>query len=293
MNAKVNITNRAGASFPVRRMQFDFNNVPEYWMDGSAGLTHFMTALSALFPAGEKFFIDSVRAVRQHPAIKDNEALQKEISGFIGQEAMHTHEHANFNASAQKFGHDVDCLEQYTHTAIQSFRKSAAFMGKPFGITQQMIDLIGTTALEHFTATIASELLRNEHIQALMTDETMKTMWLWHAVEENEHKAVAYDVFENVFGKGVKAYVARTGGLALAMVVLFLVQSYFVARLLKEDNQLNIESLKDIYTYGYSPSKGIISGMGKEMLAYFKPGFHPNDLDTVSLLEHWKAKLGF
>ena len=104
MNAKVNISNRAGASFPVRRMNFDFDQVPEYWMNGSAGLTHFMTALSALFPDGEKLFIDSVRAVRYHPAIKDNEALQKEISAFIGQEAMHTQEHVGFNASAQKYG---------------------------------------------------------------------------------------------------------------------------------------------------------------------------------------------
>lgn len=292
MNAKVTINNRAGASFPVRRMQFDFDAVPEYWMNGSAGLTHFMTALSALFPAGEKFFIDSVRAVRQHPAIKDNEALQKEISGFIGQEAMHTHEHAGFNQSAQKYGHDVDRLESYTDKVIQTFRKTAAFAGKPFGLTQPMIDLIGTTALEHFTATIASELLRNGHIQALMKDETMKTMWLWHAIEENEHKAVAYDVFENVFGKGLKAYTARTGGLLIAMAVLFLVQSYFVARLLKDDEKLNFDSIRDIYSYGYSPSKGIISGMAKEMLIYFKPGFHPNDLDTHSLLEKWKTKLG-
>ena len=293
MNAKVNISNRAGASFPVRRMQFDFNEVPEYWMNGSAGLTHFMTALSALFPAGEKFFIDSVRAVRQHPAVKNNEALQKEISGFIGQEAMHTHEHAGFNASAEKYGHNVSRLEKYTDIVIQSFRKTAAFAGKPFGVSQQMIDLIGTTALEHFTATIASELLRNQHIQELMSDETMKTMWLWHAIEENEHKAVAYDVFEAVFGQGIKAYAVRTGGLALAMVILFFVQSYFVMRLLKDDEQLNLQSLQDIYTYGYSPSKGIITGMGKEMLAYFKPGFHPNDLDTVDLLNVWKAKLGF
>ena len=293
MNAKVNISNRAGASFPVRRMQFDFNEVPEYWMDGSAGLTHFMTALSALFPAGEKFFIDSVRAVRQHPAVKNNEALQKEISGFIGQEAMHTHEHAGFNASAEKYGHNVSSLEKYTDSVIQSFRKTAAFAGKPFGVSQQMIDLIGTTALEHFTATIASELLRNQHIQELMSDETMKTMWLWHAIEENEHKAVAYDVFEAVFGQGIKAYAVRTGGLALAMVILFFVQSYFVMRLLKDDEKLNLQSLQDIYTYGYSPSKGIITGMGKEMLAYFKPGFHPNDLDTVDLLNVWKAKLGF
>lgn len=293
MNAKVNITNRAGASFPVRRMAFEFDQVPEYWMQGSAGLTHFMTALSALFPAGEKFFIDSVRAVRYHPAIKDNQELQKEISAFIGQEAMHTQEHVGFNASAQKYGHDVERLDRYTDKVIQGVRKVFAGVGKPFGITQEMVDLTATTALEHFTATIATQLLRNSHIQELMSDDTMKTMWLWHAIEENEHKAVAYDVFEGVFGQGTKAYLLRTSSLVAAMLTLFVVQNYFLFRLLKEDKQLNLEAFKAIYTYAYSPSKGIITGMGREMLAYFRPGFHPNDLDTVSLLDTWKAKLGF
>ena len=293
MNAKVNITNRAGASFPVRRMDFDFDTVPEYWMNKSAGLTHFMTALSALFPAGEKFFIDSVRAVRQHPSIKDNQELQREISAFIGQEAMHTQEHVGFNASAQKFGHDVDRLDRITDRVIQSTRKVFAFLGKPVGITQEMVDLTATTALEHFTATIASQLLVNPYIQELMTDETMKTMWLWHAIEENEHKAVAYDVFEGVFGRGFKAYALRTGSLVTAMATLFVVQSYFVLRLLQDDKQLNLTSLKDIYIYAYSPSKGVITGMTKEMLVYFRPRFHPNDLDTHELLVSWKAKLGF
>ena len=136
MNAKVNISNRAGASFPVRRMNFDFDQVPEYWMNGSVGLTHFMTGLSALFPDGEKLFIDSVRAVRYHPAIKDNEELQKEISAFIGQEAMHTQEHVNFNASAQKYGHDVATLERRTGVVIQTGRKLFAQLVKPFGMTQ-------------------------------------------------------------------------------------------------------------------------------------------------------------
>ncbi|MDM1491982.1 metal-dependent hydrolase [Acinetobacter indicus] len=293
MNAKVNITNRAGASFPVRRMAFEFDQVPEYWMRDSAGLTHFMTALSALFPAGEKFFIDSVRAVRYHPAIKDNQELQKEISAFIGQEAMHTQEHVGFNASAQKYGHDVERLDRYTDKVIQGARKVFAGVGKPFGITQEMVDLTATTALEHFTATIATQLLRNSHIQELMSNDTMKTMWLWHAIEENEHKAVAYDVFEGVFGQGTKAYLLRTSSLVAAMLTLFVVQNYFLFRLLKEDKQLNLEAFKAIYTYAYSPSKGIITGMGREMLAYFRPGFHPNDLDTFSLLDTWKAKLGF
>ena len=293
MNAKVKITNRAGASFPVRRMNFEFESVPEYWMNGSAGLTHFMTALSALFPAGEMFFIDSVRAVRQHPSIKDNVELQKEISAFIGQEAMHTQEHEGFNASAQKYGHDVATLDCYTDRAIQTTRKVFAFLGKPVGITQEMVDLTATTALEHFTATIASQLLVNNHIQELMSDETMKTMWLWHAIEENEHKAVAYDVFEGVFGKGIKSYLLRTGSLVAAMAILFCVQSYFVFRLLQQDKQLNRAALKDIYTYAYSPSKGIITGMAREMIMYFKPGFHPNHHDTDALLEKWKLKLGF
>lgn len=292
MNAKVNITNRAGASFPVRRMNFDFNDVPEYWMNGSAGLTHFMTALSALFPDGEKFFIDSVRAVRYHPAIKDNDALQKEISAFIGQEAMHTQEHVGFNASAQKYGHDVASLEQRTGKVIQTGRKIFAKLVKPFGMTQEMVDLTATTALEHFTATIASQLLRNPHIQALMTDDTMSTMWYWHAIEENEHKAVAYDVFEGIFGQDLKAYSLRNTALVVSMLAIFITQSYFVVKLLQEDGKLNLKELGTIYTYAYSPSKGIITGMLDEMLAYFKPGFHPNDLDTNNLLATWKAKLG-
>lgn len=293
MNAKLSISKRAGASFPVRRMNFNFDTVPEYWMGGNAGLTHFMTALSALFPAGEKFFIDSVRAVRYHPILKNNADLQKEISAFIGQEAMHTHEHVGFNASAQKFGHDVDALERHTDTVIQTTRKFMAKLAKPIGITQEMIDLTTTTALDHFTATIASQLLTNSHIQELMTDDTMKTMWLWHAIEENEHKAVAYDVFKGVFGKGLRAYALRTSSLVISMVILFFIQNYFLWRLLKQDKQLNLENLRMIYRYAYSPSKGIITGMGKEMLLYFNPNFHPNDFDTTTLLNTWKAKLGF
>ncbi|ENW18283.1 metal-dependent hydrolase [Acinetobacter haemolyticus] len=89
MNAKVNISNRAGASFPVRRMDFEFGEVPRYWANGDAALTHFMTALSALFPEGEQFFVNSTRAVRNDPKLADPK-LQKEISAFIGQEAMHS-----------------------------------------------------------------------------------------------------------------------------------------------------------------------------------------------------------
>ncbi len=297
MNAKVTPhatnSNAIKASFPVRRMDFEFGQVPEYWMSNSPGLTHFMTALSALFPDGEKFFVDSVRAVRHHPLLKDDLAVQKEISAFIGQEAMHSKEHVGFNQSANAYGHKVDILERKTDRLIQVVRKGFAKVAKPFGISQKMIDLTATTALEHFTATIASQLLINEEIQAKMTDDTMYRLWMWHAIEENEHKAVVYDVFESLYGKGIKAYALRNTAMVVAMVLLFITQSYFVVRLLRQDKQLNMAALRDIYKYGYSPKHGIISGMIPELLAYFRPGFHPNDHDTDVLLANWKDKLGF
>ena len=292
MNAKVSISKRAGASFPVRRMNFNFDTVPEYWMGGNAGLTHFMTALSALFPAGEKFFIDSVRAVRYHSMLKNNADLQKEISAFIGQEAMHTHEHVGFNASAQKFGHDVDALERHTDTVIQTTRKFMAKLAKPIGITQEMVDLTTTTALEHFTATIASQLLSNSHIQELMTDDTMKTMWLWHAIEENEHKAVVFDVYTAMYGRGLKAYGMRATAMILAMTLIFITQSYFTAQLMKTDRKLTWKDSKYMLKFMYG-RQGFITRQIPELLDFFRPNFHPNDSNTDQLLAEWKLKLGF
>ncbi|MEX7491194.1 metal-dependent hydrolase, partial [Acinetobacter baumannii] len=176
MNAKVNISNRAGASFPVRRMDFEFAQVPRYWANYDAGLTHFMTALSALFPEGEQFFVNSTRAVRNDPKLADP-ALQKEISAFIGQEAMHSKEHLAFNASAQAYGYDVRKMEKQTGKVIKVGTSVVTKLMKPFGYTKEMIDLTGTCALEHFTSTIAAELLQNPEIQAMFQDDTMYHLW--------------------------------------------------------------------------------------------------------------------
>ena len=53
------------ASFPVRRQDFGFEDVPRHWVDSDPFMTHMFNALSALFPDGERFFVASVRAVRE------------------------------------------------------------------------------------------------------------------------------------------------------------------------------------------------------------------------------------
>ena len=291
MNAKVNISNRAGASFPVRRMDFDFTQVPRYWAYSDAALTHFMTALSALFPEGEQFFVNSTRAVRNDPKLADP-TLQREISAFIGQEAMHSKEHLGFNASAQAYGYDVRKMEAQTGTVIKTGTKIVGKLLKPFGYTDEMIGLTGTCALEHFTSTIAEELLTNPKVQEMFKDDTMYHLWMWHAVEENEHKAVAFDVYTAMYGRGPKAYFMRSLALVIAMGLIFLTQSYFMAKLLKTDGKLTWKDTKYMlkFMYGY---KGFISKQIPVLLDFLRPNFHPNDHDTTELLNKWRAELGF
>ena len=290
MNAKVNISNRAGASFPVRRMDFEFGEVPRYWAANDAGLTHFMTTLSALFPEGEQFFVDSTRAVRKHPKLSDPD-LQREISAFIGQEAMHSKEHLAFNSSAQSYGYDIRTMEQQTGKVIRTGTKVLTTLLKPFGVTKEMIDLTGTCALEHFTAVIAAELLQNKDVQAMFNDSTMHQLWMWHAVEENEHKGVVFDVYTAIYGHGLKAYTMRAIAMIIAMGLIFMTQSYFTAQLMKIDGKLTWKDSKYMLKFMYA-RKGFMTRQIPELLDFFRPNFHPNDSDTDQLLADWKLKLG-
>lgn len=291
MNIHVASSHQAKASFPVRRMDFDFDSVPHYWADNDAGLTHFMTGLSALFPEGEQFFVSSVRAVRHDPKLADP-VMQKEISAFIGQEAMHSKEHDAFNRSAEKHGHDVQRMERITGKMINFATEFSLKLLKPFGYTKEMIGLTGTCALEHFTSTIAAELLQNPDVQAMFTDETMYKLWMWHAIEENEHKAVAFDVYETMYGRGFRAYAMRNIAMVVAMGFIFANQTYFTARFMKDDNKLTWKDSKYMIKFMYG-RKGFMTSQLPELLTFFRPSFHPNDTDTRQLLATWKERLGF
>ncbi len=273
--------------FPVRRMDFDFGDIDRYWFDGDAGLTHFMTALSALFPVGERYFVDSVRALRYHPAIKDNADLQAQISAFIGQEAMHSKEHHALNMKAGEFGYkDIEWMEKITATILGTRKIFNPFFPK------EMVDLVGTCALEHFTAIFSEQVLSHpKFIAMLSTDPTMYKLWMWHSVEETEHKAVAYDVYQQIYGSDKGAgYLARVIGIIYGTTVILGTQTYFTARLLAKDRKLSPKNwLKAANTfYGID---GLFTRAFPHFLDYFRPSFHPNNHDTVQMLRTWKEKL--
>ncbi|OYT94986.1 MAG: metal-dependent hydrolase [Pseudomonas sp. PGPPP3] len=265
------------ASFPVRRMDFSFADSQKYWWSGNPFMTQFMNNLSSLFPYGEKFFVDSVRGVREQ--IKDPQ-LQKDISAFIGQEAMHSKEHATYNEYAEAHGIDLHTLELRIKVLLEWITK----------FTTKKQRLAATCALEHFTATMAEQLLLREDLTTQIDDEKMYKLWLWHAIEENEHKSVAYDAYQAIGG----GYWIRTITMALSTVMFIGVIAWFQVDLLRKDGQLfNWKS----WGYGlktlFGPRNGYITGLILPYLQYYKPGFHPAQQDTQRLEKRWRTRLGF
>lgn len=265
----------ADVGIPPRRMDFHFSpqGTDRYYFGGDPFLTSMMTALSAQFPAGESFFVDSVRAFRERIGGK---RLRAEVAGFIGQEAMHSKEHLGFNACATQQGFPVDRLEE-------AMKLVAAFTRKYYSPEMQ---LAATVCAEHYTAIIAEMLLRDESVQDMLSTD-VKMLWLWHALEENEHKSVAFDVFQEVDGR----YWLRAGMMVPTTVALFGVTAAFQLWLLAADGQLssvrrNINGIR--YFWG---RKGIFSRLLPKYLDFYKPGFHPSQHDTAELLDRWRERL--
>ena len=167
---------------PVRRMDFDFGlDIPEAWADGNAMITSLMAGLSAVFPSGERFFIDSVRHYASQVTDPD---LKERIRAFIGQEANHTKGHIAFNRFLDTRGFDVWKIERIVEARLKGLRK----------LSSPEANLARTAALEHMTAMLASAILEDgdflEH-----SHPTIAAFWKWHAIEEIEHRSVAFDVY--------------------------------------------------------------------------------------------------
>ncbi len=265
------------ASFPVRRMDFSFSESQKFWFAGDPFMSHFMNNLSSLFPYGEKFFVDSVRAVRDQVT---EPQLKKDISAFIGQEAMHSKEHAAYNDYAAEHGIDLERLELRIKVLLEWTTK----------ISTKKQRLAATCALEHFTATMAEQLLQREDLTTQMNDPKLYQLWMWHAIEENEHKAVCYDVYQQVYG----GYFTRTIMMAITTLIFFGVIGWFQVHLLRKDGQLfNWRSWGKGLKMLFGPRNGFLTKLLLPYLDYYRPGFHPLDHDSKALEQRWRQRLGF
>jgi predicted metal-dependent hydrolase len=248
--------------------------VPVDWCNDDPYVTTFLAALSLLFPEGERFFVDSVK---QQRARVESPELARQVTGFIGQEAMHGKEHRAFNGLLVAHG--------YT-SAPQIEASLRTFLGGVRRVLPPMSQLAVTCALEHFTAMLAERLLRDPR----MRDElhpTVAPLWLWHALEETEHKAVAFDVYQAAGG----GYLRRAVTMHVTAGVFFAVHAVVHARLMATRGILirPWRWLRGLRRMWVSP--GHFTRLVPAYLAYFRPGFHPDDQDAAAMIARWREVL--
>ena len=261
------------AILPVRRnLQFYLPKEKiDSWNGAGAHWTQFMNTLSIFFPAGERFFIQSVRKYRND--VTDPE-LKKAVAAFIGQEAFHTREHEEYNEAMVEAGIPVAELEGTVIKLLDFLEHNAP---KP-------LQLGVTVALEHLTAMLADVVMEDDRF-IKDSDPHYTALWQWHAMEETEHKGVAYDVFENTVGTGVKAYAIRSAAFIGANVIFWSLFYRFYYLVMKSRNEhKNLSGWMKSFRYQFG-KRGVFPTLFGDWLSYFKPGFHPWDVDNSHLLD--------
>jgi len=258
-------------------MSFDesLSDLPKHFAaDGDLIGSHLAGALSAVFPDGEDFFVRSVRHFRDQITDPD---LKRQVSGFIGQEATHGREHRVFNDKLDELGYPTKKFEKLTKVGLQ-FRERVA---------PPKANLAATAALEHFTATLAELVLTNEEIRRLFGDEAVRDLFVWHALEESEHKAVAFDVYKAV-GGSERMRVWTMNFLRFGFVVGMSVQ--VVVSLLGDRATYKRGNLRKSWRR-FRNSPIVQRQLWQQLKDYNRPDFHPDDRDTTDLVERWRAEL--
>jgi hypothetical protein len=260
----------------ARRIRFDYptGSLRHHYVDGDLVMSHAVAYLSAAFPEGEDFFVRSVRHFADQ--VTDPE-LRARVAGFIGQEVTHGREHRALNERLHQMGYPTRRYDRVTRRGLAWYERRLS----------PLTCLAITAALEHFTAVFAETLLSNDHAQALLGTTEVRSMLLWHAIEESEHRSVAFDVYRAVGGSERRRVAAmRWINLSFAVSVIILTS---VSLLGDRAAYHPLRLARSYAALRHSPF--LTRAVLQRVRAYTKRGFHPDDTDNTALLEHWTAEL--
>lgn len=258
----------------VRDERFNRGTNPRRWWAGEPFGTAWHNALSATFPRGEAFFIEAVKAHREGADAK----LDAEIRAFVRQEINHTREHIAFNRLAEDAGYDIKAIDTRVAEMLALTKDRPA-----------IANLAVTMALEHYTAMMAAEFLKNPAHFA-DADAEVRDMWRWHAAEEIEHKGVAFDTWNHATRDWTPGKRWRVRSLVMVSVTARFFKNRWTdsLELLAQDGITGWKAKWGLFKY-LTVSPGIVRRIFPAWLAYFKPGFHPWDHDDRELIKLYEG----
>lgn len=258
----------ASIDISVRSMDFTFpDEIPEFWFSNNPLLTPLLTALSSAFPDGERQFIHSVRHYQNK--IEDPILLQQ-VRAFIGQEAHHGKEHDVLNGVMLKKGYPVDRI-------YKRFKKMNRLMQTQFSPAHQ---LACTVCMEHLTAILSDYFISTALEDLALFNVYLRKIWVWHAIEETEHKAVAFDVYQSLVNR---PYFLRLVMLETTLSFVLVTGRGTIELLRHSGRQRDLKGLYQGLGYLFG-RKGLVRNISKAYLDFFSADFHPWQHDNRNMM---------
>lgn len=270
------LPSRPAEAMQVRdlRLQFGGGSVPRHWLGGKKSVTTFLDGLSIYFPAGERFFIRSVKAFE--PKLTDPQ-LREAVRLFCLQEAMHTREHVHYNQMLVEQGYPAQRIEKRVTKLLKFFSHAIPLRWQ----------LAATCGLEHYTSVMGQLILRDPRLFQ-GAHPTMRDLWLWHATEENEHKSVAFDVYQAVGGNNPERLFIM---IVTSLIFWTLVWTQQAEMMAADGNALSAKEWRSLFRYLFKDPGGM-----QELIAmtadYFRLDFHPRDTGGEQHVQAWLRQRG-
>ncbi|TLH65627.1 metal-dependent hydrolase [Mycolicibacterium aubagnense] len=273
----------------VRRMNFGFGvQAPanKYFADGSMVFSHMVAVLSAIFPPGEELFVRSVRRYKDQLIDPD---LKQRVAAFIGQEKTHGLQHRELNEQLAAMGYPTAWFEYL----LECTERMEKFTDKQYPDPDQLPRLrrffLGfTVAAEHFTAVWAENILKSPEIQTMMYAPEIRNLLNWHALEELEHKSVAFDVYRAVGVPESTRLRWMTFASHFGIPILVLFTWISIATTDHEGRRQPVRIIKETVQMLRNP---MWKGFYKSMKPFKNPSFHPDQIDNTELLTTWQEAL--
>lgn len=261
----------------VARQDLDFGldgDIPRFWFGGDPFKTRLFDAFSVLFPEGERFFINCVRDYRERIA---DPQLQEQVKSFTRQEGQHGRVHDFFNRRLRQQGVQVGRIEAILRRLFEGER----------ALFPRRLTLGFTAAAEHMTAVMAHGFSHNAEL-FLEADPRLNALYMWHGMEEIEHKAVAFDVLQRVAGGG---YLTRLLAMLYMTMVFPMTVFAIMAHMFRVDGfgwrrRLGLWLGGMRWMYGRN---GLYRGLAGHYWAWYRPGFHPWQHGNLENYGTWLA----
>lgn len=255
-----------GQTLVVRKPRFDLNGIAAVWDQTGPHKTSIVNAFSFVAPIFERAACLTVRDALPH--IKDR-TLRDNARLFVQQEAQHSKVHSDLNEYL--FENGLKNLRPEIDGLLASAEAN-------FNRLKDRPRLATVAAGEHIIACFSCWVLDSRFNRSM--HPVMRSLYIWHSLEEVEHASISFDIFTDLYGSTVSSYFSRVFGYirAIRYVMGCLLTIYLrVAGTLRHDGPGHKE------TFGGSIRRRLMiirTAIAKSppFLFYFLPFFHPTKL---------------